>query len=125
MERLGFGLDVLLGDNPTLVYGRLTGWGQDEPFAHKAGHDINYLAISSLFSTVDRAGTPPVPPVNSISDFGGDGEDSPAILRDLGYDDAAIDALREAGVAHIAESAPGYDVIDMLSAGQCGRGRKA
>lgn len=73
MERLGLGPDILLGDNPKLVYGRITGWGQDGPLAKKAGHDINYLAVSGVLSTVGRAGEPPVPPVNYVSDFGGGG----------------------------------------------------
>ncbi len=73
MERLGLGPDVLLGDNPTLVYGRMTGWGQTGPLAHAAGHDINYIALSGVLSTVGRTGERPVPPVNYIGDFGGGG----------------------------------------------------
>ena len=73
MERLGLGPDVLLGDNPSLVYGRMTGWGQFGPYAHAAGHDINYIALSGVLHTVGRAGERPVPPVNYIGDFGGGG----------------------------------------------------
>ena len=72
MERLGLGPDVLLGDNPKLVYGRMTGWGQDGPLAHAAGHDINYIALSGVLSTVGREGRPS-PPVNYVGDFGGGG----------------------------------------------------
>ncbi len=73
MERLGLGPDVLLSDNPRLVYGRMTGWGQTGPYAHAAGHDINYIALSGVLHTVGRAGERPVPPVNYIGDFGGGG----------------------------------------------------
>ena len=71
MERMGLGPDVLLADNPRLVYGRMTGWGQHGPLAHAAGHDINYIALSGVLHTVGRAGERPVPPVNYIGDFGG------------------------------------------------------
>jgi alpha-methylacyl-CoA racemase len=73
MERLGLGPDVLLADNPKLVYGRMTGWGQFGPYAHAAGHDINYIALSGVLHTIGRAGERPVPPVNYVGDFGGGG----------------------------------------------------
>ena len=73
MERLGLGPDVLLSDNPALVYGRMTGWGQTGPWAHAAGHDINYIALSGVLHTVGVAGEKPVPPVNYVGDFGGGG----------------------------------------------------
>ena len=73
MERLGLGPDVLLSDRPSLVYGRMTGWGQTGPLAHTAGHDIDYIAISGVLHTIGRAGQPPVPPVNYLGDFGGGG----------------------------------------------------
>lgn len=73
MERLGLGPDVLIGDNPALVYGRMTGWGQFGPYAHAAGHDINYISLSGVLHTVGVAGGKPVPPVNYIGDFGGGG----------------------------------------------------
>lgn len=73
MERLGLGPDVLLGDHPDLVYGRMTGWGQTGPLAHAAGHDINYIALSGALHTVGRRGERPVPPVNYVGDFGGGG----------------------------------------------------
>ena len=73
MERLGLGPDVLIGDNPKLVYGRMTGWGQYGPYAQAAGHDINYIALSGVLHTVGREGEKPVPPVNYIGDFGGGG----------------------------------------------------
>jgi alpha-methylacyl-CoA racemase len=73
MERLGLGPTVLLSDNPKLVYGRMTGWGQYGPYAHAAGHDINYIALSGVLHTIGRAGERPVPPVNYVGDFGGGG----------------------------------------------------
>lgn len=73
MERLGLGPDVLRADNPALVYGRMTGWGQTGPLAPRAGHDINYIAVSGVLGALGRAGEPPVPPINLIGDFGGGG----------------------------------------------------
>jgi alpha-methylacyl-CoA racemase len=71
MERLGLGPDVCLERNPKLVYGRMTGWGQEGPLAHAAGHDINYIALIGALDAVGRAGGPPVPPLNLVGDFGG------------------------------------------------------
>jgi alpha-methylacyl-CoA racemase len=73
MERLGLGPDLLLEDNPRLVYGRMTGWGQDGPLAQSAGHDINYIALAGALHTYGRVGGPPTPPVNAVGDFGGGG----------------------------------------------------
>lgn len=73
MERLGLGPDVCLQRNPRLVYGRMTGWGQDGPYAHTAGHDINYVALAGALDPVGRRGEPPVPPLNYVGDFGGGG----------------------------------------------------
>ncbi|MFN7175445.1 MAG: CaiB/BaiF CoA transferase family protein [Thermaurantiacus sp.] len=73
MERLGLGPEVLLGGNPRLVYGRMTGWGQDGPYAHAAGHDINYIALAGALSAFGRAGEKPTPPINMVGDFGGGG----------------------------------------------------
>ena len=73
MERLGLGPDVLLADNPKLVYGRMTGWGQTGPLAAAAGHDINYIALSGVLHSIGRAGERPVPPMNYVGDFGGGG----------------------------------------------------
>src|SRR4051812_45683850 len=71
MERLGLAPDLCLKRNPKLVYGRMTGWGQDGPIAHTAGHDINYIALSGALYSIGEAGGPPVPPLNLIGDFGG------------------------------------------------------
>jgi len=73
MERLGIGPDVCCARNPRLVYGRMTGFGQDGPLAHAAGHDINYIALAGALAHFGRAGQPPTPPLNLIGDFGGGG----------------------------------------------------
>jgi alpha-methylacyl-CoA racemase len=73
MERLGLGPDVLLAHNPRLVVGRMTGWGQDGPLAPRAGHDINYIALSGALHAIGRKGGAPVPPLNLVGDFGGGG----------------------------------------------------
>ncbi len=73
MERLGLGPDLLCADNPRLVYGRMTGWGQEGPLAETAGHDINYIALAGNLHTYGRAGEAPVPPANAVGDFGGGG----------------------------------------------------
>jgi alpha-methylacyl-CoA racemase len=72
-ERLGLGPEVCLARNPRLVYGRMTGWGQDGPLAHAAGHDINYIALAGALAHFGRAGGKPTPPINLIGDFGGGG----------------------------------------------------
>ncbi|MBA7649834.1 Acetyl-CoA:oxalate CoA-transferase [subsurface metagenome] len=73
MERLGLGPDICLEKNPRLVYGRMTGWGQDGPLAHAAGHDINYIALAGVLNAIGRKGEAPVPPLNLVGDFGGGG----------------------------------------------------
>jgi alpha-methylacyl-CoA racemase len=87
-ERLGIGPDAFLARNPRLVYGRVTGWGQDGPLARAAGHDIDYIALAGALHPVGPAGGPPVPPVNLLGDFGGGG-----MLLALGV----VAALLEAG----------------------------
>jgi alpha-methylacyl-CoA racemase len=72
-ERLGFGPQACAERNPRLIFGRMTGWGQDGPLALTAGHDIDYIAISGALGMVGRAGQAPVPPVNLLGDFGGGG----------------------------------------------------
>ena len=73
MERLGLGPDDLIAANPKLVYGRVTGWGQDGPLAETAGHDINYLAVTGLLSCIGEKDRPPVPPLNLVADYAGGG----------------------------------------------------
>jgi alpha-methylacyl-CoA racemase len=72
-ERLGIGPDDCLARNPKLVYGRMTGWGQEGPMAQAAGHDINYIALAGALEPIGRAGQPPLPPLNLVGDFGGGG----------------------------------------------------
>ncbi|MGH9112755.1 MAG: CaiB/BaiF CoA transferase family protein [Acidimicrobiales bacterium] len=72
-ERLGIGPDDCLARNPELVYGRMTGWGQDGPYAQAAGHDINYIALAGALEPIGRRGEAPVPPLNLVGDFGGGG----------------------------------------------------
>lgn len=71
MERLGLGPEPCLARNPKLVYGRMTGWGQDGPLATAAGHDMNYIAITGALHAIGREGQPPTPPLNLVGDYGG------------------------------------------------------
>jgi len=73
MERLGLGPEACLKANPKLVYGRMTGWGQEGPLAARAGHDINYIALAGVLNAFGRKGQAPVPPLNLVGDFGGGG----------------------------------------------------
>ena len=73
MERLGLGPEICLARNPALVYGRMTGWGQEGPMAQEAGHDINYVALSGALHAIGRAGEKPAIPLNLVGDFGGGG----------------------------------------------------
>jgi len=73
MERLGVGPEVCVARNPKLVFGRMTGWGQDGPYAASAGHDINYISLAGALAHFAREGEAPVPPLNMVGDFGGGG----------------------------------------------------
>ncbi len=99
MERLGLGPDVLLKKNPKLVYGRMTGWGQDGPMAPRAGHDINYIALSGMLHAIGRAGQPPAPPLNLVGDFGGGG-----MLLALGIACALVETSRS-GKGQVVDAA--------------------
>jgi alpha-methylacyl-CoA racemase len=70
-ERLGLGPDACLARNPRLVYARITGWGQDGPLAHTAGHDINYVGLTGVLDNIGRPDGRPVPPLNLVGDYGG------------------------------------------------------
>jgi alpha-methylacyl-CoA racemase len=72
-ERLGIGPDACLARNPRLIYGRVTGWGQEGPLAGAAGHDINYIALAGALDPIGREGQPPTPPLNLVADYGGGG----------------------------------------------------
>tara|TARA_A100001234_G_scaffold125647_1_gene110144 strand:+ start:2758 stop:3879 length:1122 start_codon:yes stop_codon:yes gene_type:complete len=71
MERMGLGPDEALVRNPALVYGRMTGWGQQGPLSQAAGHDLNYIAISGALGSIGRPEFPPSPPLNLVGDYGG------------------------------------------------------
>src|SRR6478735_2755419 len=71
MERLGLGPDVALARNPKLVFGRITGWGQEGPLSQAAGHDLNYIALTGALHAIGRAGEKPTPPLNLVGDYGG------------------------------------------------------
>lgn len=73
MERFGLGPKKCMRRNPRLIYGRMTGWGQEGPLAHLAGHDINYIALAGVLNSIGRASQAPVPPINLVGDFGGGG----------------------------------------------------
>jgi alpha-methylacyl-CoA racemase len=88
-ERLGIGPDDCLARNPRLVYGRVTGWGQNGPLARSAGHDIDYIALAGALHPIGQAGGPPVPPLNLLGDFGGGG-----MLLALGVAAALLEAAR-------------------------------
>jgi alpha-methylacyl-CoA racemase len=98
-ERLGLGPDVCLSRNPPLVYGRMTGWGQDGPMAAAAGHDINYIALAGALWPIGPAGVPPVPPLNLVGDFGGGG-----LLLAFGLVCALFEA-RQSGSGQVVDAA--------------------
>ena len=89
MESLGLGPDECLDRNLRLVYGRITGWGQEGPLAQAAGHDINYTALTGALHSFGRRGEKPVPPLNLVGDFGGGG-----MLLALGIACALFEAQR-------------------------------
>ena len=89
MERLGLGPDDCAARNPRLVYGRVTGWGQDGPLTQAAGHDLNYIALTGALHSIGRQGQPPTPPLNLVGDFGGG-----ALYLALGIVAAMLEAQR-------------------------------
>ena len=99
MERLGLGPDECLARNPRLVYGRMTGWGQDGPLASAAGHDINYIAIAGVLNNFVRTGQAPTPPLNLVGDFGGGG-----LLLAFGIVCALLEAARS-GQGQVVDAA--------------------
>jgi alpha-methylacyl-CoA racemase len=98
-ERLGFGPQVCLERNPRVVYGRMTGWGQDGPLVHTAGHDINYIALAGALSTIGEKHGRPIPPGNMLGDFGGGG-----MLLAFGLLAAVLEA-RESGQGQVVDAA--------------------
>jgi len=89
MERLGLGPEVAFHKNQKLIYGRMTGWGQEGPLAPRAGHDINYIALAGVLQAFGRKGEAPVPPLNLVGDFGGGG-----MLLAFGVACALVEARR-------------------------------
>lgn len=98
-ERLGIGPDDCLARNPRLVYGRLTGWGQEGPLAQEAGHDLDYIAVSGALEPLGRAGQPPTPPINVLGDFAGGG-----MLLAFGIVSAVLAAARS-GAGQVVDAA--------------------
>jgi alpha-methylacyl-CoA racemase len=98
-ERLGIGPDACQDRNPKLVYGRMTGWGQEGPYADSAGHDINYIALAGALAHFGRAGDKPTPPMNIVGDFGGGG-----MLLAFGVVCAVLEA-RSSGEGQVVDAA--------------------
>ena len=99
MERLGLGPDVCRARNAALVYGRITGWGQQGPLAQAAGHDINYVALTGMLHAMGRADAPPTPPLNLVGDFGGG-----AMMLAFGVVCALLEA-RKSGQGQVVDAA--------------------
>ncbi len=119
MERLGLGPDVLLAKNPQLVYGRMTGWGQDGPLSARAGHDINYIALTGVLNAIGRSGGAPVPPLNLIGDFGGGG-----MLLAFGIACGLVEA-RRSGKGQVVDAAmvDGASLLAAMFSGMMAAGR--
>jgi alpha-methylacyl-CoA racemase len=98
-ERLGVGPQDCMARNERLVYGRMTGWGQEGPLSRSAGHDINYIALAGVLHGIGRAGEPPVPPLNLIGDYGGGG-----LLLAFGVVCALLEA-RSSGRGQVVDAA--------------------
>ena len=99
MERIGLGPDVCLARNPKLVYGRMTGWGQEGPMAQAAGHDINYISLAGVLDHIGRKGERPLAPLNLVGDFGGGG-----MLMAFGVACALIETARS-GKGQVVDAA--------------------
>jgi alpha-methylacyl-CoA racemase len=115
MERLGLGPDVCRKANPTLVYARMTGWGQTGPIAQEAGHDINYLALTGALHSIGDADRPPPPPLNLVADLGGG-----ALYLVVGVLAAALEA-RRSGQGQTIDVAMIDGVTHLMSAFQAFR----
>jgi crotonobetainyl-CoA:carnitine CoA-transferase CaiB-like acyl-CoA transferase len=120
MERLGLGPEICLERNSRLVYGRVTGWGQDGPLAQAAGHDLNYIALAGALGAIGRRDAPPTPPLNLVADYGGG-----ALYLALGVLAAlmhartsgqgqVVDAAMVDGVASLMTSVHGLHAAGML-----------
>ncbi|WP_461154552.1 CaiB/BaiF CoA transferase family protein [Saccharopolyspora tripterygii] len=98
-EKLGLGPDACLAVNPALVYGRMTGWGQDGPLAEAPGHDVNYVSLTGVVHSIGEAGGPPVIPLNLVGDFGGG-----ALYLALGVVSALLES-RQSGEGQVVDAA--------------------
>ena len=98
-ERLGIGPDACLARNRRLIYGRMTGWGQEGPYAQAPGHDLNYIALAGVLHHIGRAGEKPVPPLNLVADFGGGG-----MLLAFGIVCALLE-VRRSGMGQVIDAA--------------------
>jgi alpha-methylacyl-CoA racemase len=110
MERLGLGPAELFSRNPALIYGRMTGWGQQGPLAQSAGHDLNYIAITGALNAVGYADAPPVPPLNLVGDYGGG-----SLYLVVGLLSALIEA-RQSGCGQVVDAAICDGTVSLLSA---------
>lgn len=119
MERLGLGPDVLTARNPKLVYGRMTGWGQDGPLAQAAGHDINYISIAGALAAIGERGRAPVPPLNLVGDYGGG-----SLYLVMGVLAALLEAGRS-GRGQVVDAAICDGVVSLMSLFQMQRLRGA
>lgn len=117
MEKLGLGPDQCLASNPRLVYGRVTGWGQDGPLSPTAGHDINYIALTGALDAIGQENGPPVVPLNLLGDFGGG-----ATYLAIGVLSALLEA-RRSGRGQIVDVAMTDAVISLMTALYAARAR--
>ncbi|MFG6532091.1 MULTISPECIES: CaiB/BaiF CoA transferase family protein [unclassified Sulfitobacter] len=108
-ERLGLGPDDLFRVNPRVVYGRMTGWGQEGPLAQSAGHDLNYIAITGALSMIGREGQPPTVPLSLVGDLGGG-----ALYLALGICAAIIEA-RQSGKGQVVDAAISDGVAHLMT----------
>ena len=108
-ERLGLGPDTCLAANPKLIYGRITGWGQDGPLANAVGHDINYLALTGALHAIGRAGQAPAVPLNLVADFGGG-----ALYLALGIL-AALHEVKSSGKGQVIDAAMVDGVASLMT----------
>jgi alpha-methylacyl-CoA racemase len=108
-ERLGLGPDACLARNPRLVYGRITGYGQDGPMAQEVGHDLNYIAMVGALHAIGRAGQPPAPPLNLVGDFGGG-----TLYLVVGIL-AALHELRSSGKGQVIDAAMVDGVANLMT----------
>jgi crotonobetainyl-CoA:carnitine CoA-transferase CaiB-like acyl-CoA transferase len=108
-ERLGLGPDACLAKNPKLIYGRITGWGQDGPLANAVGHDINYIALTGALHAIGRAGQPPAPPINLVGDLGGG-----ALYLAMGIL-AALHEVKSSGKGQVVDAAMVDGVASLMT----------